>query len=113
MGEEETRVIFGQLLSAVQYCHLKGIIHCDLKTENVVFADETKKKIKVIDFGVSGIFKNEKVNAGSLQYMAPEIIGKWNIDSMPQIDIWSLGCILYEMITGHPMFSGQKEEMKV
>jgi calcium-dependent protein kinase len=93
------------------YCHLKGIIHRDIKPENILFSDTSKTRIKIIDFGVSGLFQGEKSKAGSLQYMAPEVLSGWGIESLPPIDVWSLGCILYEMLNGHPLFDDKSEEV--
>jgi serine/threonine protein kinase len=113
LEESEARQIFSQMLDTVHYCHNKGIIHRDIKLDNIVFADSSRKKIKIIDFGVSGIFRGEKSKAGSLQYMAPEVLSGWNIESLPGIDVWSLGCILYELLSGEALFQGQKEDVKV
>lgn len=79
----------------------------------MVFADKLRKKIKIIDFGVSSIFRGEKSRAGSLQYMAPEIINGMNTESKPHIDTYSLGCILYELLHGEALFQGEKEVIKV
>lgn len=113
MEEEECKEIFKQILESVNYCHQKNIIHRDLKLENVVFTDKLRTFIKIIDFGVSSLFKGEKSKAGSIRYMAPEVITGANTESHPNIDIWSLGCILYELLTGEVLFQGNNEEIKV
>jgi serine/threonine protein kinase len=113
LSEDEAREIFIQILDTVSYCHSKGITHRDLKLENIVFSDKSKTIIKIIDFGVSGLFKGERSKAGSIQYMAPEVVSGSNTASSPQIDIWSIGCMLYELISGEPLFQGEVDVMKV
>jgi calcium-dependent protein kinase len=106
LNEDEVRGIFKQLIVAVSFCHSKGIIHRDIKLENILFKDEGKSKIKIIDFGVSGFIKNEKSRYGTVRYMPPEVIDGTNTNSLPTVDIWGLGCILYELITGEVLFKG-------
>ena len=112
LKEKEARSIFIQLLKAMKYIHNKQITHRDLKPENILFTDIEKTNIKIIDFGVSGLFQGEINKAGSLSYMAPEIVGGWNYESQPAIDVWSLGCILYEILTGEKLFDGKFNEKK-
>jgi len=110
LQEQEARSIFIQLLNAMQYCHIQGVIHRDLKPENILFADRSMKQIKIADFGIAGLIVNsvaEKSKAGSLKYMAPEIITEENIDSRPSIDVWSMGCILYAMLCKMLPFNGK------
>ncbi len=78
-----------------------------------MFTDKQRKYIKIIDFGVSGLFKGEKSKAGSIKYMAPEVLSGDNTESRTYIDIWSLGCILYHLIVGEELFKGNREEIKV
>lgn len=112
LSENHAKRIFLQLLDALNYCHQNHIIHRDLKPENILYLDEEKTIIKIIDFGVAGIFQNEINKAGSVSYMAPEVIGGWNFESNPKIDIFALGCILYEMLCGEKLFSGGSFEEK-
>jgi serine/threonine protein kinase len=114
LSESEARELFRQILEAVLYCHSKGIIHRDIKLENILFSNEERTKIKIIDFGVSGLLKTEKSKSGTLRYMPPEVVNGSNLNSLPYIDIWALGCILYELITGETLFKGNsREEIKV
>lgn len=110
--ENEVRHIFKQILNAIEYCHRCQIFHRDLKLENIVFSDEARTEIKIIDFGVAGLFEGEINKAGSIAYMAPEVVGGWNYASHPEIDIWSLGCILYELIVGEKLFQGETNQEK-
>jgi serine/threonine protein kinase len=114
MDEVQAREIFTQILEAVQYCHSKGIIHRDIKLENIIFSNPERKDIKIIDFGVSGLVKTEKSKSGTLRYMPPEVVGGTNTNSLPSIDVWGLGCILYELVTGEQLFKGSsRDEIKV
>lgn len=108
LEEEETRKILIQILRTVCYCHKMNIIHHDLKTDNILFTDETYSKIKIIDFGISSLL-NVNNKAGSLLYLAPEVINKKDTRSLPSVDIWSIGCIFGEMLTGEK-FLEQKAE---
>ncbi|XP_063933642.1 dual specificity tyrosine-phosphorylation-regulated kinase 2-like [Zophobas morio] len=86
----------------------EGIIHADLKPENVLLLQPEKCRIKVIDFG-SSCFATEKVftYVQSRFYRSPEVILGVAYDT--KIDMWSLGCILAELYTGRPIFAGEDE----
>ena len=61
----------------METCHSQGVIHRDLKLENVLFETRARQKIKVVDFGISGMCKGnlvEKGDAGTLRYMPPEVL---------------------------------------
>ena len=70
--------IFGQIVNAVAHCHREGIIHRDLKLENVLFENREQLKIKVADFGISGVADsfNPDIDIGTLKYMAPEVLNR-------------------------------------
>jgi serine/threonine protein kinase len=92
---------------AIRYCHNSKIIHRDLKLENILFADPFHSSLKIVDFGIAGMFsigsEGEKSNAGSLLYIAPEVLSGRDIHASPSLDIWSMGCIIYYLLTGsHP-----------
>jgi len=84
------------------------IVHCDLKPENILLKHPTRSGIKIIDLG-SSCFEHEKVYTyiQSRFYRAPEII--FGILYTCAIDMWSFGCILYELFTGNPLFPGESE----
>ena len=110
LEEEEAQEIFKQLVDAVHFCHLNNIIHRDLKPENILFESKETKKIKVVDFGIAGFYtavKGGESNAGSLRYMAPEVLTGKNQAANPAIDIWSMGVILFALLTGELPFQGR------
>lgn len=111
LTEEEAKRILLQILETISYCHKMDLIHHDLKPDNILFSDESKEKIKLIDFGIASLLKSVN-KGGSLQYLPPEIINGKDTRSLPSIDIWAIGCILFEMITGKALFSGKRDEVK-
>ncbi|XP_054999290.1 maternal embryonic leucine zipper kinase isoform X2 [Sorex araneus] len=102
LSEEEARVVFRQIVSAVAYVHSQGYAHRDLKPENLLF-DECHK-LKLIDFGLCAKPKGNKdyqlqTCCGSLAYAAPELIqGKSYLGS--EADVWSMGILLYVLMCG-------------
>ena len=125
LKEKQIAKIFNQIMSAVAYCHEKGIAHRDLKLENILFASEAPDSpIKIIDFGFSVLlgkkdkdkdsndlkkfgFKRMKSKVGTLYYISPEII-KGNYDE--KCDIWACGVILYILLCGYPPFTGNSDK---
>ena len=84
-------------------------MHCDMKPENILLRKSNKSGIKVIDFG-SGTYEQDQFYTyiQSRFYRAPEIM--MGIRYTPSIDMWSLGCILYELFVGFPIFAGEDEK---
>lgn len=105
----EARVanIIYQVLSAIAYCHSKGITHRDIKPENILLvSNEKDSDVKLIDFGLSRKYsKTEKMHTilGTPYYVAPEVL-KGEYDE--KCDVWSIGAITYMMLSGDPPFIG-------
>lgn len=106
------RAIAQQILRGLQDIHASGVIHADIKPENIVAtrklraSGEESLKVKLIDFG-SGCFKADEPSfyLQSLAYRAPEVIVGGSYDT--KIDIWSTGCVLAELLTGEVLFEGK------
>eukprot|EP00128_Syssomonas_multiformis_P011327 Colp12_sorted_trinity150504_noHs@11955 len=98
MKEKEARKYFRQIISAIDYCHRLHVIHRDLKAENLLL--DANMNVKIADFGFSNQFKpGEKLNTwcGSPPYAAPQLF---------EVDIWSLGVVLYVLVCGALPFDG-------
>ncbi|XP_061085693.1 dual specificity tyrosine-phosphorylation-regulated kinase 2 [Conger conger] len=96
------------ILQCLESLHKNRIIHCDLKPENILLKQQGRSGIKVIDFG-SSCYEHQRVYTyiQSRFYRAPEVILGARY-GMP-IDMWSLGCILAELLTGYPLLPGEDE----
>ena len=113
LKEEHAKNLFHQIYNAVCYIHSKNIIHRDLKPNNILFLDEEKTHIIIIDFGISGSSngnQKELVKAGTQLYLPPEVLTGVEFSSSTKLDIWALGIILYQMVEGcHPFENKNKK----
>ena len=110
LKEDQAKVIFHQIYNAVYYMHSKNIIHRDLKPNNILFLDEEKTHVIIIDFGISGQSngnQKESTKAGTELYLPPEILTGKEFSSSTKIDMWALGIILYQMVEGCHPFEGK------
>jgi serine/threonine protein kinase len=122
LGVDRALDLFEQILEAISYAHTftyrdeggathKGIVHRDLKPPNIMVTPDDR--IKVTDFGIVKLVGAEatdtsKIAYGSPRYVSPEQAGGEHLDQ--RSDIYSLGIILYEMLTGEPPFGGSSDE---
>ncbi|KAG0762293.1 hypothetical protein G6F57_007265 [Rhizopus arrhizus] len=105
LSESEARRFSRQIISALDYMHRNSIVHRDLKIENILL-DREARNIKVVDFGLSNLYCPErrlKTFCGSLYFAAPEVIVGQPYRG-PEIDVWSLGVVIYVMVTGSVPF---------
>jgi serine/threonine-protein kinase len=117
LGLPTILAITAQIASAAAALHAAGVIHCDIKHENVFVlepVDAAWPRVKLIDFGVSrrvDDLPNEDISiAGTPWCMAPE---QWRGRPQPASDVYALGCLLFDLVTGLPPFDGSLPEMMV
>jgi len=103
-----TRKFAQQIVHALEYTRSLGIIHCDIKPENVLLCHPERSAVKLIDFGSAcKCGKQQFSYVQSRFYRAPEVM--LGMEYGPAIDMWSAGCMLYELRTGKPLFTGWSE----
>merc|ERR1711957_352881 len=112
--EADAAAALYQILSGISYMHELGVVHRDLKPENVLIENKQTMHLRIIDFGLSTHFEpaqNMKDRIGTAYYIAPEVL-RGTYDE--KCDIWSMGVIMYIMLSGCPPFYGndEKEIMK-
>eukprot|EP00066_Takifugu_rubripes_P001853 XP_003963340.2 PREDICTED: NUAK family SNF1-like kinase 1 [Takifugu rubripes] len=106
LSETEARGLFRQITSAVHYCHKIGVVHRDLKLENILLDEDMN--VKLADFGLSNHFKRDSLlqtYCGSPLYAAPEIVKGLPYQG-PEVDCWALGVLLYALVYCSMPFDG-------
>jgi dual specificity tyrosine-phosphorylation-regulated kinase 2/3/4 len=105
----DVKVIAREGAEALRFCHAKGVVHGDVKPENIVFTNARQNSITLIDFGSSAhLAQTVFTYIQSRFYRATEIVLGLRYDG--KIDIWSLGCVLSELVTGRPLFEAEDEQ---
>lgn len=112
LKENVAKKLFAQLVSGVDYMHLKGLVHRDLKLENLLL--DKHKNIIISDFGFVNSYNKDKndlmkTSCGSPCYAAPELVLTQSPYEGRKVDIWSLGVILYAMLSGYLPFDDDAE----
>lgn len=117
--EDAAREITRQVLTAVEYVHSRGISHRDIKPDNILIAQDEPVVVKVSDFGLAKISKSGsqlRTFCGTLAYLAPEIMAKKHAESngpimySNKVDIWSVGCMLYVILTSYLPFNNRTQQ---
>jgi serine/threonine protein kinase len=117
LTEDKGKRILHQLASALAFMHVNGIVHCDLKPQNIMISDDMT--VKLIDFGSATIPDplqsplplkpalrlSQAPISGTKSYWAPEMLKEKNVKTFEaNMDMWALGCILFIMLSGHHPF---------
>lgn len=99
-----TRFQSAQIVLALEQLHSHGILQRDLKPENILLCEDGY--LKVTDFGLAKQYDDQSLDpssfVGTFEYIAPEVIQRKPVSF--QVDQWSLGCVIYNMVTGYPPF---------
>lgn len=112
-NEKEASSLLYSLVEAIDYLHSKNVVHRDLKPENIIYATrDDDAPVKITDFGLASLRPNPETKmttaCGTPGYVAPEVLkGK---DYGKEVDIWSLGVILFILLCGYPPFYHQNTE---
>lgn len=117
-NEKSAAALFAQILLSMEYLHSLNIVHRDVKPENILYVKEGSSEIKLIDFGYAGVWEASKQLTGlcgTPDYVAPEVLTWYEDDENGTpygkgSDLWSLGVLLYVILSGCSPFSADEEE---
>ncbi|KAJ3003584.1 hypothetical protein HKX48_001695 [Thoreauomyces humboldtii] len=108
LSESQARFVFGQIISAIRHLHALGVVHRDIKDENILVNEEFH--VKLVDFGSAAFIPQPPTGKlferflGTIQYASPEIL-KGEKYRGPEAEVWALGCCLYIMLNGEVPFT--------
>lgn len=109
-NESEAATIMKRLFRAINHCHASGVVHRDIKAENIMYGADGE--IKLIDFGLSRKITNKNSHmqtiTGTPYYMGPEVLEG---DYTQQCDVWSLGVLMYVLLCGYLPFQGENRNV--
>ncbi|KAJ2747346.1 serine/threonine protein kinase [Coemansia sp. BCRC 34301] len=111
LAEECARFYLAEIILAVEYMHMERTLHRDLKPENILLGSDMH--ILVTDFGTAKMFPkgeaDQRANSfvGTAEYVSPELLTEKSADR--NSDLWAIGCIAYQLLTGRPPFKGSNE----
>lgn len=116
--EKDAARLFAQIILSVEYLHSLQIVHRDVKPENIMYTAEASDSVKLIDFGYAGVWASDKPLTGlcgTPDYNAPEVLTWYNshVDGTPYgkaSDLWSLGVLLYVILSGCSPFSADEQD---
>src|SRR5262249_40136874 len=109
----ETLVVARRVADALAFAHARGIVHRDIKPANLIFPAGDHTRTTVLDFGIArpvsttGSLTETGSVVGTPSYMAPEQV-RGDRDVGPRADVFALGCVVYECLTGHLAFEGTR-----
>lgn len=104
----KVKIVGRQIADSISFLHSLNVIHCDIKPENILWTNPRHNVVKLIDFGCCCYLNNTLYTyIQSRFYRAPEVM--LGIDYGQEIDVWSYGCVICELITGRPIFGGEDE----
>ncbi|GKV19049.1 hypothetical protein SLEP1_g29348 [Rubroshorea leprosula] len=108
IGEGEAKVIMAQLMQAVSHIHKLGVVHRDIKPDNILF--DSRNSVKLTDFGSADVLNSEGGAAmrgvvGTPYYVAPEVLAGTEYNE--KVDMWSAGVVMYILLAGFPPFYGE------
>ncbi|XP_036354847.1 cyclin-dependent kinase-like 1 [Octopus sinensis] len=99
------KIIF-QVLQGVNYCHSRNCIHRDVKPENILISKTGI--VKLCDFGFARSLDEYTEYVATRWYRAPELL-VGDVQYGPPVDVWAIGCVFYELITGQPLWAGRSD----